>query len=155
GQVVREIRSRLTFLANVGLTYLTLDRAAGTLSGGEAERIALATQIGSGLVGVLYILDEPSIGLHPRDHERLLRTLKTRRALGHRLLGVEHDEQTMRESDWLVDLGPGAGTHGGEVLYAGPPGRIGGARRPLTAEFPSGKRAIAVPTARRSPDDRW
>ena len=109
GQVVKEIRSRLGFLENVGLTYLTLDRGSATLSGGEAERIALATQIGSGLVGVLYILDEPSIGLHPRDHERLLSTLKTLRDLGNTVLVVEHDEQTMRESDWLIDLGPGGG----------------------------------------------
>ncbi|EQD79377.1 excinuclease ABC, A subunit, partial [mine drainage metagenome] len=112
GQVVREIRARLRFLENVGLTYLTLDRGSGTLSGGEAERIALATQIGSGLVGVLYILDEPSIGLHARDHERLLETLKALRDLGNTLLVVEHDEMTMRAADWLVDLGPGAGARG-------------------------------------------
>ncbi|EQD41005.1 excinuclease ABC subunit A, partial [mine drainage metagenome] len=122
GQVVREIRARLRFLENVGLTYLTLDRGSGTLSGGEAERIALATQIGSGLVGVLYILDEPSIGLHARDHERLLETLKALRDLGNTLLVVEHDEMTMRAADWLVDLGPGAGALGGELLYAGSPG---------------------------------
>ncbi len=112
GQVVKEIRSRLGFLENVGLTYLTLDRGSATLSGGEAERIALATQIGSGLVGVLYILDEPSIGLHPRDHQRLLATLKTLRDLGNTVLVVEHDEQTMREADWLIDLGLGAGAGG-------------------------------------------
>jgi len=155
GQVVREIRARLAFLANVGLTYLTLDRAAGTLSGGEAERIALATQIGSGLVGVLYILDEPSIGLHPRDHARLLTTLKTLRDLGNTLLVVEHDEQTMRESDWLVDLGPGAGVHGGEILYSGPPDRIASARRSLTGDFLAGRRSIPVPPGRRAPDARW
>ncbi|MGC2288591.1 MAG: excinuclease ABC subunit UvrA, partial [Thermoplasmata archaeon] len=124
GQVVKEIRARLGFLDNVGLTYLTLDRASASLSGGEAERIALATQIGSGLVGVLYILDEPSIGLHPRDHARLLATLKTLRDLGNTLLVVEHDEMTMRASDWLVDLGPGAGNQGGELLYSGPPEQI-------------------------------
>ena len=122
GQVVKEIRARLGFLENVGLTYLTLDRGSGTLSGGEAERIALATQIGSGLVGVPDILDEPSIGLHARDHQRLLATLKTLRDLGNTVLVVEHDEMTMRESDWLVDLGPGAGVHGGEILYSGSPG---------------------------------
>ncbi|MGB6500747.1 MAG: excinuclease ABC subunit UvrA [Thermoplasmata archaeon] len=155
GQVVKEIRARLGFLENVGLTYLTLDRASGSLSGGEAERIALATQIGSGLVGVLYILDEPSIGLHPRDHARLLSTLKTLRDLGNTLLVVEHDEMTMRESDWLVDIGPGAGLRGGEVLYNGLPGAIGGTPRSLTAQFLSGERSIAVPTRRAPPTGRW
>jgi excinuclease ABC subunit A len=155
GQVVKEIRARLGFLENVGLTYLTLDRGSGTLSGGEAERIALATQIGSGLVGVLYILDEPSIGLHPRDHARLLATLKTLRDLGNTLLVVEHDEATMRESDWLVDLGPGAGVHGGEVLYSGPPTGIAGAPRSVTAEFLSGRRSIPVPDRRAPPGRRF
>jgi len=155
GQVVKEIRARLGFLENVGLTYLSLNRASGSLSGGEAERIALATQIGSGLVGVLYILDEPSIGLHPRDHARLLATLKTLRDLGNTLLVVEHDEMTMRESDWLLDLGPGAGVHGGELLYAGPPGKIAGTPRSLTAEFLSGRRAIVLPTSRARPGSRW
>jgi excinuclease ABC subunit A len=155
GQVVKEIRARLGFLENVGLTYLSLDRASGSLSGGEAERIALATQIGSGLVGVLYILDEPSIGLHPRDHARLLTTLKTLRDLGNTLLVVEHDEMTMREADWLIDLGPGAGVHGGELLYSGPPQAIGRAPRSLTAEFLSGRRSIALPTARAQPAGRW
>jgi excinuclease ABC subunit A len=155
GQVVREIRARLKFLQNVGLTYLTLDRSSGSLSGGEAERIALATQIGSGLVGVLYILDEPSIGLHARDHERLLDTLKALRDLGNTLLVVEHDEMTMRAADFLVDLGPGAGIHGGELLYAGPPERIGEAPRSLTGEFLSGRRSIPVPSPRREPGSRW
>jgi excinuclease ABC subunit A len=155
GQVVKEIRARLAFLENVGLTYITLDRASGSLSGGESERIALATQIGSGLVGVLYILDEPSIGLHPRDHERLLATLKTLRDLGNTLLVVEHDEMTMRESDWLVDLGPGAGLHGGEVLYAGPAGRIAGTPRSLTADFLSGRRSIGIPERRAAPAGRF
>ncbi|HTP54107.1 MAG TPA: excinuclease ABC subunit UvrA [Thermoplasmata archaeon] len=155
GQVVKEIRARLGFLENVGLSYLTLDRASGSLSGGEAQRIALATQIGSGLVGVLYILDEPSIGLHPRDHSRLLATLKTLRDLGNTLLVVEHDEMTMRESDWLVDIGPGAGLHGGEVLFNGPPGRIGGTPRSLTAQFLAGERSIALPTRRAAPTGRW
>jgi len=155
GQVVKEIRARLGFLENVGLTYLTLDRASASLSGGEAERIALATQIGSGLVGVLYILDEPSIGLHPRDHARLLATLKTLRDLGNTLLVVEHDEMTMRESDWLVDLGPAAGIHGGEVLYSGPPRSIVGTPRSLTADFLSGRRAIALPEERARPGSRY
>jgi len=155
GQVAKEIRARLGFLENVGLTYLTLDRGSGTLSGGEAERIALATQIGSGLVGVLYILDEPSIGLHPRDHARLLATLKTLRDLGNTLLVVEHDEMTMREADWLVDLGPGAGIHGGELLYGGPPERIAGTPRSLTADYLSGRRSIPIPTRRAAPTGRW
>ncbi len=155
GQVVKEIRGRLGFLNDVGLTYLTLDRASATLSGGEAERIALATQIGSGLVGVFYILDEPSIGLHPRDHARLLATLKTLRDLGNTLLVVEHDEMTMRAADWLVDLGPGAGNQGGEVLYSGPPDRIAGTPRSLTGEYLSGRRSIAVPDRRRFPTHRW
>jgi excinuclease ABC subunit A len=155
GQVVKEIRARLGFLENVGLTYITLDRASGTLSGGEAERIALATQIGSGLVGVLYILDEPSIGLHPRDQARLLSTLKTLRDLGNTLLVVEHDEMTMRESDWLVDLGPGAGTLGGELLYSGPPEQIAGTPRSLTAAFLSGARSIPTPDRRLSPGRRF
>ncbi|MFZ0891171.1 MAG: excinuclease ABC subunit UvrA [Thermoplasmata archaeon] len=155
GQVVKEIRARLGFLENVGLTYITMDRASGTLSGGEAERIALATQIGSGLVGVLYILDEPSIGLHPRDHARLLTTLKALRDLGNTLLVVEHDEMTMRESDWLVDLGPGAGVHGGEILFSGSPNDIGRARRSVTGDFLSGRRSIALPRQRASPGQRW
>ncbi|MGA7922637.1 MAG: excinuclease ABC subunit UvrA [Thermoplasmata archaeon] len=155
GQVLKEIHARLGFLDSVGLTYLSLDRASGTLSGGEAERIALATQIGSGLVGVLYILDEPSIGLHPRDHARLLATLKTLRDLGNTLLVVEHDEMTIREADWLVDLGPGAGVHGGEVLFAGTPDRVGSARRSLTGDYLTGRRAIAVPEDRKSPTSRW
>ena len=155
GQVVKEIRARLAFLCDVGLTYLTLERASGSLSGGEAERIALATQIGSGLVGVLYILDEPSIGLHPRDHARLLATLKTLRDLGNTLLVVEHDEMTMREADWIVDLGPGAGVHGGEVLYNGPPEGIGRAPRSVTGDFLSGRRSIPPPERRRAADNRW
>ena len=155
GPVVKEIRARLGFLENVGLTYLTLDRAAASLSGGEAERIALATQIGSGLVGVLYILDEPSIGLHPRDHARLLATLKKLRDLGNTLLVVEHDEATMRASDWIVDLGPGAGVHGGELLFNGPSAEIDRAPRSLTADFLTGRRRIPVPEERRRPGTRW
>jgi excinuclease ABC subunit A len=155
GQVLKEIRARLGFLRNVGLTYITLDRASSSLSGGESERIALATQIGSGLVGVLYILDEPSVGLHPRDHERLLATLKTLRDLGNTLLVVEHDEMTMRASDWIVDLGPGAGVHGGEVLYNGLPDAIVRAPRSITGQFLGGRRSIPVPERRRPPGDRW
>ncbi|MDP2990554.1 MAG: excinuclease ABC subunit UvrA, partial [Kiritimatiellota bacterium] len=118
-EVLKEIRQRLQFLANVGLDYLTLDRESGTLSGGEAQRIRLATQIGSGLVGVLYVLDEPSIGLHHRDNERLIRTLKNLRDLGNTVVVVEHDEDTIRQADYVLDLGPGAGRHGGEVVFAG------------------------------------
>ena len=148
GQVVKEILARLGFLESVGLTYLTLDRSAGTLSGGESERISLATQIGSGLVGVLYILDEPSIGLHPRDHDRLLRTLESLRDLGNTVVVVEHDEETMRRSDWLIDLGPGAGVNGGEVLFTGPPGKVATATRSLTADYLLGRRMIPLPPRR-------
>ena len=120
GEVVKEIRARLGFLNDVGLNYLTLSRAAKTLSGGEAQRIRLATQIGSGLVGVMYVLDEPSIGLHQRDNERLIGTLHHLRDLGNTLIVVEHDEETIRNADWVIDIGPGAGEHGGEVVYSGP-----------------------------------
>ena len=120
-QIEKEIKNRLSFLKNVGLDYLTLERQAGTLSGGEAQRIRLATQIGSSLVGVLYILDEPSIGLHQRDNQRLIDTLLYLRDLGNTLIVVEHDEQTLRTADWLVDLGPGAGVHGGHVVASAPP----------------------------------
>ena len=148
GEVVKEILARLGFLESVGLSYLTLDRSSGSLSGGEAERIALATQIGSGLVGVLYILDEPSIGLHARDHDRLLQTLKKLRDLGNTVVVVEHDEATMRSADWIVDLGPGAGVHGGELLYSGPPSGIGAARGSLTGDYLLGRRTIPVPRRR-------
>ena len=119
GQILKEIRARIRFLMDVGLDYLTLGRATGSLSGGEAQRIRLATQIGSGLVGVAYILDEPSIGLHQRDNDKLLGTLKHLRDLGNSVLVVEHDEDTMREADYIVDIGPGAGEHGGEVVAVG------------------------------------
>ena len=119
GQILKEIRARIRFLLDVGLDYLTLGRATGSLSGGEAQRIRLATQIGSGLVGVAYILDEPSIGLHQRDNDKLLNTLKHLRDLGNSVLVVEHDEDTMREADYIVDIGPGAGEHGGEVVADG------------------------------------
>ena len=124
GEVVKEIRARLGFLNDVGLNYLTLSRAAKTLSGGEAQRIRLATQIGSGLVGVMYVLDEPSIGLHQRDNERLIGTLHHLRDLGNTLIVVEHDEETIRNADWVIDIGPGAGEHGGEVVYSGPARKI-------------------------------
>lgn len=148
-QVLREIVERLNFLVTVGLDYLTLSRAAGTLSGGEAQRIRLATQIGSGLVGVLYVLDEPSIGLHQRDNQRLLDALKHLRDLGNTLIVVEHDEETIREADWLVDIGPRAGEFGGEVVYSGPPAGIGDAERSITGQYISGKLSVPVPKKRR------
>ncbi len=123
-QVLKEIRSRLTFLRNVGLDYLTLDRSSATLSGGEAQRIRLATQIGSALSGVLYVLDEPSIGLHQRDNQKLIDTLKHLRDIGNTVLVVEHDEATIREADYLVDLGPGAGVHGGYIIAEGRPEEV-------------------------------
>ena len=148
-QVMREILERLTFLVTVGLDYLTLSRGAATLSGGEAQRIRLATQIGSGLVGVLYVLDEPSIGLHQRDNHRLLEALKHLRDLGNTLIVVEHDEETIREADWVLDIGPKAGEHGGEVIYSGPPAGIVDEPRSVTGAYISGKREIAVPKTRR------
>ncbi|HET9223293.1 MAG TPA: excinuclease ABC subunit UvrA, partial [Roseiflexaceae bacterium] len=147
--ILKEVRARLSFLVDVGLGYLTLDRAAATLSGGEAQRIRLATQIGSGLMGVLYILDEPSIGLHPRDHGRLLTTLLRLRDLGNSVLVVEHDEETIRAADWVVDIGPGAGEHGGAVIANGPLQAILDEPRSLTGQFLSGKRRIPVPKRRR------
>jgi excinuclease ABC subunit A len=149
-RVLKEIRERLGFLMNVGLEYLTLDRPAGTLSGGEGQRIRLATQIGSSLVGVLYILDEPSIGLHQRDNRRLLDTLKRLRDLGNTVLVVEHDEETIRAADYVVDLGPGAGELGGHVVAIGTPDEIVANPRSLTGQFLSGARAIAVPGERRA-----
>ncbi|MCI1936210.1 MAG: excinuclease ABC subunit UvrA [Bifidobacteriaceae bacterium] len=149
GEVLKEIRSRLRFLHDVGLDYLTLSRAAATLSGGEAQRIRLATQIGSGLVGVMYVLDEPSIGLHQRDNERLIETLHRLRDLGNTLIVVEHDQETIEKADWLVDVGPGAGEHGGEIIYSGPAGGIGKATRSITGDYITGRREIAVPTKRR------
>ncbi len=151
-RIVREIRERLTFLDNVGVGYLALDRAAATLSGGEAQRLRLATHIGSQLVGVLYILDEPSIGLHQRDNGKLIETLERLRDLGNTVVVVEHDEQMMRSADWLVDMGPGAGEHGGEVVAEGPAAKLQRNRRSITGQFLSGAREIAVP-ARRT-DDR-
>jgi excinuclease ABC subunit A len=147
--ILKEIQSRLAFLVDVGLGYLTLDRAAATLSGGEAQRIRLATQIGSGLIGVLYILDEPSIGLHPRDHGRLLATLLRLRDMGNSVLVVEHDEETIRAADWIVDIGPGAGEHGGELIASGPLQAIIAEPRSITGQFLSGRRRIPVPRRRR------
>jgi excinuclease ABC subunit A len=148
-QILKELRARLGFLANVGLDYLTLDRSAATLSGGEAQRIRLATQIGSQLMGVLYILDEPSIGLHARDNERLIQTLLRLRDLGNTVLVVEHDEETMRIADYIVDLGPGAGEHGGEVVCAGTPQQIMECPNSITGAYLTGKKKIEVPTKRR------
>ena len=148
-QIVKEIKSRLGFLRSVGLQYLTLSREAGTLSGGESQRIRLATQIGSSLMGVLYILDEPSIGLHQRDNDKLLATLQNLRDLGNTLLVVEHDEDTMRAADYLIDIGPGAGIHGGEVVAAGTPEEVMANPNSLTGQYLSGKKRIPVPETRR------
>lgn len=147
--VEKEIRSRLGFLVDVGLNYLSLSRSATTLSGGEAQRIRLATQIGSGLMGVLYVLDEPSIGLHQRDNERLIKTLKNMRDLGNTVLVVEHDEDTIRTADYLIDIGPGAGVHGGHVVAAGTPDEVAQDSNSITGSYLSGKQAIAVPKKRR------
>lgn len=147
--ILKEVKARLQFLKDVGLDYLTLARGAATLSGGEAQRIRLATQIGSGLVGVLYVLDEPSIGLHQRDNHKLIETLKKLRDLGNTLLVVEHDEDTIRASDWIVDIGPEAGEHGGEVLYSGSIAGIADCKRSLTGQYLTGKKQIAVPKKRR------
>ena len=149
-RILKEIRNRLGFLQSVGLGYLTLSRSAGTLSGGESQRIRLATQIGSSLMGVLYILDEPSIGLHQRDNDKLLATLKRLRDLGNTLLVVEHDEDTMRAADYLIDVGPGAGVHGGEIVAAGTPEEVMANPNSLTGQYLSGKRKIAVPEIRRT-----
>ena len=151
GEVVKEIRARLGFLNDVGLNYLTLSRAAKTLSGGEAQRIRLATQIGSGLVGVMYVLDEPSIGLHQRDNARLIETLHHLRDLGNTLIVVEHDQETIERADWVVDIGPGAGEHGGEVIYSGPAKRLIEAPRAVTGDYIAGRRSIEVPAVRRKP----
>ena len=152
GAVLKEIQARLRFLLDVGLNYLTLDRGASTLSGGEAQRIRLATQIGSGLAGVLYVLDEPSIGLHQRDNQRLIATLKRLRDIGNTLIVVEHDEDTIREADWLVDVGPRAGEFGGTVVYQGEPAGIEAVEESLTGQYLSGKKKLAVPETRRDID---
>ncbi|MEE3108408.1 MAG: excinuclease ABC subunit UvrA, partial [Pseudomonadota bacterium] len=155
-KILKEIRARLRFLVDVGLNYLTLERSADTLSGGEAQRIRLASQIGAGLVGVLYVLDEPSIGLHQRDNERLLATLTHLRDLGNTVLVVEHDEDAIRAADHVIDIGPGAGVHGGAVVAAGKPAEIAKSAESLTGAYLSGRRAIAVPKKRHEPQDkRW
>lgn len=151
-QVLKEIDARLQFLLDVGLDYLTLSRSAGTLSGGEAQRIRLATQIGSGLVGVLYVLDEPSIGLHQRDNRRLIETLTKLRDMGNTLIVVEHDEDTMREADWIVDVGPGAGEHGGEIVHSGSFEELLKNTKSITGDYMAGRRTIEVPASRRPVD---
>ena len=153
--IVKEIKERLTFLKDVGLEYLTLDRMAGTLSGGEAQRIRLATQIGSHLTGVLYVLDEPSIGLHQRDNSRLIQTLKNMRDLGNTLIVVEHDEETMMESDWIVDVGPGAGVHGGQIIFNGPTKDIYDCEESITGQFLSHKKVISYPSVRREGNGKF
>ena len=154
-QILKEIKSRLGFLRSVGLEYLTLSRSAGTLSGGESQRIRLATQIGSSLVGVLYILDEPSIGLHQRDNDKLIATLKRLRDLGNTLIVVEHDEDTMRAADYIVDIGPAAGVNGGKVIYSGPVSGLLKCKDSITGQYLSGKKKIPVPDKRRETSDRW
>ncbi len=155
GQILKEIKARLGFLRSVGLEYLTLSRSAGTLSGGESQRIRLATQIGSALTGVLYILDEPSIGLHQRDNDKLIATLKKLRDLGNTLIVVEHDEDTMRAADWIVDIGPAAGIHGGNVVYSGDVPGILKCKNSITGQYLSGKKKIPVPEQRRETTDKW
>ena len=154
-EALKEIRGRVQLMCDMGLGYLTLDRGAHTLSGGEAQRIRLASQIGSGLVGVLYILDEPSIGLHHRDNERLLATLKRLRDIGNTVIVVEHDEETMREADLIVDFGPGAGERGGELIVCGPPSQVERSARSITGRYLAGKEAIPIPSARRQPNGKW
>ena len=154
-QILKEIRSRLGFLQSVGLSYLTLSRSSGTLSGGESQRIRLATQIGSSLMGVLYILDEPSIGLHQRDNDKLLATLRRLRDLGNTLIVVEHDEDTMRAADYLIDIGPGAGSHGGHVVAAGTPEEVMAHPDSLTGRYLSGKKKIEIPARRREGSGKW
>lgn len=155
GPILKEIKDRLTFLNNVGLNYLTLSRMAGTLSGGESQRIRLATQIGSNLSGVLYVLDEPSIGLHQRDNDRLIASLKKMRDLGNTLIVVEHDEDTMRQADWLIDVGPGAGQFGGEIVASGTPKQVARVKKSITGQYLSGKKEIPVPSQRRKGNGRF
>ncbi len=151
-QIMREVEARLQFLVNVGLDYLNLARNAGTLSGGEAQRIRLATQIGSSLMGVLYILDEPSIGLHQRDNDKLIETLKALRDNGNTLVVVEHDEDTIRNADYIVDIGPGAGEHGGEVVAKGTVKQVMRSKKSITAKYLTGEMKIEVPSERRPGD---
>jgi excinuclease ABC subunit A len=154
-RVLKEINSRLGFLIDVGLDYLTIERASATLAGGEAQRIRLATQIGSGLVGVLYILDEPSIGLHQRDNRRLIDTLVRLRDLGNTLIVVEHDEETIRSADHIVDIGPGAGEHGGRIVYSGPVGGLTKDTTSITGAYLAGRKVIPLPRQRREANDKW
>src|SRR5947209_6980912 len=154
-RVVKEVNARLEFLLDVGLDYLSLNRSAGTLAGGEAQRIRLASQIGSGLVGVLYVLDEPSIGLHQRDNRKLLDTLMRLRDLGNTVIVVEHDEETIRTADLVVDIGPGAGEHGGEIVVSGSGAKLTREKRSITGQSLSGKKKIPVPEMRREPGDEW
>ena len=150
-RVLREVRARLQFLVDVGLDYLSLNRNAGTLAGGEAQRIRLASQIGSGLVGVLYVLDEPSIGLHQRDNRKLIDTLLRLRDLGNTVIVVEHDEETIRTADHVVDIGPGAGEHGGQIVVSGTVKELLRNKASLTGQYLSGKRFVPVPARRREP----
>ena len=154
-QIIKEIKARLKFLLNVGLGYLTLGRSSSTLSGGEAQRIRLATQIGSGLMGVLYILDEPSIGLHQRDNGKLLSTLEGLRDMGNTLIVVEHDEETMQRADYIVDIGPGAGVHGGKVVVAGTPQEVADCKQSITGDYLSGRAIIPVPEQRREGNGKF
>ena len=148
-EILKEIKNRLEFLINVGLDYLSLNRSSRTLSGGEMQRIRLATQIGSQLVGVLYVLDEPSIGLHPRDNEKLIKTLQQLKNLGNTVLVVEHDEQMMKLCDWIVDLGPGAGVNGGNIVAEGTPKQVQENKQSVTGQFLSGTKTILAPKVRR------
>jgi excinuclease ABC subunit A len=154
-RILREVTDRIGFLVSVGLQYLSLDRSAETLSGGEAQRIRLATQIGSSLVGVLYILDEPSIGLHPRDNDRLLEALRRLRDLGNTVIVVEHDEATIREADYIIDMGPRAGVHGGRIIASGTPEEVASSTASLTGQYLSGRLSIAVPQKRRRPAQKY
>src|SRR5262249_4133396 len=154
-RVEKEVNERLRFLLDVGLDYLTLNRSSATLAGGEAQRIRLASQIGSGLVGVLYVLDEPSIGLHQRDNQRLVAPLLRLPDLGNTVIVVEHDEETIRVADHVVDIGPGAGEHGGQVVVAGTVKKLLSTRASLTGQYLAGRRSIPVPAVRRSPGDAW
>src|SRR5215475_10480091 len=151
GEVLREVKNRVKFLVDVGLDYVTLSRATPTLSGGESQRIRLASQIGSGLTGVLYVLDEPTIGLHPRDNRRLLQALEHLRDLGNTLILVEHDREVIGAADCLLDFGPGAGDRGGEITAQGPPAKVLKAKSSLTGDYLSGRKSIPVPTNRRLP----
>jgi excinuclease ABC subunit A len=155
GRIFKEIISRLGFLVDVGLEYLTLRRSAASLSGGEAQRIRLATQVGSRLMGVLYVLDEPSIGLHPRDNRRLLDTLEGLRDMGNTVLVVEHDDETIRSADWVIDLGPGAGEHGGEIVAEGTPEQIMAVPESLTGAYLSGRLRVPVPEQRRTGNGQY